>query len=208
MCCRYYIEHDDPEIRDILMDVNRSPLAERFQQAGEAVVTEGEIFPASVVPALAPDRNGRPRVFPMKWGFTVPGVRPVFNARVETAPVRPSFRESWKQRRCILPASRYFEWKHEVTASGKKKATDKYGMRSPGGGAVWLCGLYRMENHLPHFVILTREPGEELREIHDRMPLILPQHSVNDWINPLVAPEEMLDQAVTDMIMEKETLSS
>ena len=98
MCCRYYIERDDPEIMHILEEANRSPLAERFRQAGDALITEGEVRPTACVPTVASGRNGVPGVFPMKWGFTVPGIRPVFNARVETAPLKKSFREesSWK----------------------------------------------------------------------------------------------------------------
>jgi len=203
VCCRYYIEKDDPEIRDVLTAVNRSPLADRFLRAGDAVLTDGEIHPTAVVPTVASSRDGRPCVFPMKWGFTIPGIRPVFNARVETASVRSSFREAWEGHRCAIPASWYFEWKHVPSASGRTRVTDKYAIQPAGGAAAWLCGLYRLENSLPHFVVLTREPTEALREIHDRMPLILPAKYVHDWINPLAAPEKMLDLAVTDLVMEK-----
>jgi len=203
MCCRYYIEKDDPELRDILLSVRRAPLADQFLRAGDAVVTDGEIHPTAVVPTLASSRNGRPCVFPMKWGFTIPGVRPVFNARVETASVKTSFREAWEQHRCILPASWYYEWMHTRTKSGRTRVTDKYAIQPAGKSALWLCGLYRLENSLPHFVILTREPVEALREIHDRMPLMLPRKYVGDWINPLTSPEKMLSLAVTDLVMEK-----
>ena len=203
MCCRYYIERDDPEIRNILETVNRSPLVSRFLKAGDAVITDGEIHPTAVVPTIASSKDGRPCVFPMKWGFTIPGIRPLFNARVETASVKQSFRESWEQHRCIVPASWYFEWKHILTRSGKNRVTDKYAIQPTGFHAAWLCGLYRLENNLPHFVILTREPTEALREIHDRMPLILPRRYVNDWVNPLAAPEKILNFAVTDLLMER-----
>ena len=199
MCCRYYIEHDDPEIMHILENVNRSPLAERFLKAGDAVVTDGEIHPTAVVPTVACNRNGQPSVFPMKWGFTIPGVRPVFNARVETAARRQSFRDAWEQHRCIVPASWYFEWKHVTDPGGKSRVTDKYAIRPKGNHAAWMCGLYRMEGNLPHFVILTRDPTEDLREIHDRMPLMLPGRYVSDWVNPLTAPEKILGFAEMDM---------
>ena len=45
---------------------------------------------------------------------------------------------------------------------------------------TWLCGLYRIEEGMPVFVILTREPGEEICFIHNRMPLIMPEDLVND----------------------------
>ena len=203
MCCRYYIERDDPEIRSILEEANRSPLAGQFLRAGDPMLTEGEIRPTNVVPAVAFTRSGRPGIFPMKWGFTIPGVRPVFNARVETAPVRQSFREAWAQHRCVLPASCYYEWKHLPGEKGKSRLAEPYAIRPSGKHATWLCGLYRLENNLPHFVILTREPTEALREIHDRMPLILPEAYVRDWINPRIAPEPLLPLAVTDLILER-----
>ena len=68
---------------------------------------------------------------------------------------------------------------------------------------TWLCGLYRIENGMPVFVVLTREPGEGIRFIHDRMPLIMPEQLVNEWIRPDVKPEELLPYALTDMICEK-----
>ena len=206
MCCRYYIEHDDPESRSVLESVSRSPLADRFLKAGDAVITDGEVHPTAVVPTVAPGKDGRPCVFPMKWGFTIPGIRPLFNARVETASEKQSFRDAWEQRRCIVPASYYFEWMHVRTRSGKSRVTDKYAIQPAGRHAAWLCGLYRLENSLPHFVILTREPVGALREIHDRMPLILPQRYIHDWVNPLTAPEKMLNFAVTDLVAEKESL--
>ena len=61
------------------------------------------------------------------------------------------------------------------------------------------------EDGMPHFVILTREPGEEIRFIHDRMPLIMPEKLINEWIRPDVKPGELLPYALTDMIYEKAT---
>ena len=225
MCCRYYIEHDDPEIINLLSSVNRaalsapiqdsspsmllsivnrSPLAAMFREAGDAIVTQGEIFPSMVVPALASRRDGQPALFPMKWGFTGPGKQLLLNARAETAAGRPVFRESWHAHRCILPASWYFEWKHIPASDGKKRIIEKYAIRPEKQGATWLCGLYRAEMNLPHFVVLTREPTEDLRDIHDRMPLILPGEDLLNWINPSVSPRELLSRAVTGLTAEKQ----
>lgn len=68
---------------------------------------------------------------------------------------------------------------------------------------TWLCGLYRIEDGLPVFVILTREPGEEIRFIHDRMPLIMPGDYVDEWIRPDAKPEELVQAAMTEMVFEK-----
>ena len=52
-------------------------------------------------------------------------------------------------------------------------------------------------------MVLTREPGDEIRFIHDRMPLILPKELINSWIHPDTRPEELLGEALTDMVYEK-----
>ena len=59
-----------------------------------------------------------------------------------------------------------------------------------------------MENGFPVFVVLTREPAENLRFIHDRMPLILPPSAVDDWIRPDAAPGKVLPLALTDTVWE------
>ena len=80
-------------------------------------------------------------------------------------------------------------------------------MIQPKGASVtWLAGLYRMEDGLPVFTVLTREPPEELRHIQDRMPLILPKEKIDDWIRPDTKPEELLRYAVTELHAEKACL--
>ena len=65
---------------------------------------------------------------------------------------------------------------------------------------VRLCGLYKMVEDLPYFVILTRPPTTELARIHDRMPLILPENRIDDWIDPEKDPRKLLKDAVTDLV--------
>ena len=64
---------------------------------------------------------------------------------------------------------------------------------------TWLCGLYRIENGLPVFVILTRDPGVELSRIHDRMPLILNGADAYEWIRPEADPQDFLSRSLTKM---------
>jgi putative SOS response-associated peptidase YedK len=65
------------------------------------------------------------------------------------------------------------------------------------------CGLYRIEESYPVFVILTKEPTAELSKIHDRMPLMLPKDRIDEWISPRSNPEEIVPFALSDMVMEK-----
>ena len=129
------------------------------------------------------------------------------NARTETASTKATFKNAWASHRCIVPASWYFEWEHIILNDGRKKTGQKYLLQPKGSTMTWLCGLYRIEEGLPVFVVLTRapgrEPGEEIRFIHDRMPLILPKELINPWIHPDTRPEELLGEALTDMVYEK-----
>ena len=201
MCCRYYMELS-PELRPIVEEMNRSPLARKFLER-TAVLSSGEIRPTNVAPAIASNRNGERAVFPMKWGFTVPGRPLLINARAETAAEKPIFREAWQAHRCIVPASWYFEWEHLVRNDGKKETGDKYLIQPRGTAVAWMCGLYRIEEGLPAFVILTRGADESVRFIHDRMPLMLPEDKVGEWIRPDADAGKLLAFAQKDMVFEK-----
>lgn len=199
MCCRYWTD-ESPELRPIVEEMNRSPLMRKWQDKAK-VKSYGEIFPTDVVPVIAPNRSGLRTVYPMKWGYS--GKSLLMNARSETAAEKPTFRDDWARHRCIVPASWYFEWEHYPGSDGKKHTGDKYMIHPKDCAVTWLCGLYRIENGLPVFVILTREPGEALRFLHDRMPLIMPEELVTEWIRPDRKPEELLPGALTDMDFEK-----
>ena len=199
MCCRYWTDAS-PELRPIVEKMNESPLVGKWQKTA-GIKTYGEIRPSDVVPVLAPDRSGKRSVFPMKWGFS--GRSLLMNARSETAASRPMFRDAWAAHRCIVPASYYFEWEHLVRDDGKTRTGDKYRIQPRGSNVTWLCGLYRIENGLPVFVILTREPSSSVRFIHDRMPLIMPDELADEWIRPDVKPEDLIGRAVTDLVFQK-----
>ncbi len=201
MCCRYYMELS-PELRPIVEEINRSPLARKFLET-TAVLTSGEIRPTNVAPVIASSRSGARAVFPMKWGFTVPGRPLLINARTETAGEKPMFRDAWKAHRCIVPASWYYEWEHRIRNDGKKETGDKYLIQPRGAAALWMCGLYRIEEGLPVFVILTREADPSVRFIHDRMPLMLPEEMIGKWIHPDSDAKEIALLAQTDMVFEK-----
>ena len=189
----------DPELRELVREMNRSIIAAAFRKNGKEILqAEGEIFPSAVLPAIASNRNGERRVFPMKWGFAGPkGL--LINARAETAAEKETFREAWVKHRCVIPASRYFEWEHDE----KGKPGKKYALRPEKAGLIWLAGLYRMENSLPVFVILTRPADKGILWMHDRMPVMLPGSEVNEWINPANNPEKIIQTCLTKVQWEQ-----
>lgn len=210
MCTRFYIEPETEELKALLEEVRRSPLYRKFIHAGSAVLTSGEIRPTDVVPVVAPGKTGARGTFPMRWGFRIPGRPPVVNARTETAPERSMFREAWAKHRCVIPASWYYEWEHpapsaQTPAQGGPRPSSavRYMIQPRGASMTWLAGLYRIEEGFPVFAVLTREPSEALRRIHDRMPLILPEEYVGEWIRPDGDPAALLAYALTDMVAER-----
>ncbi len=205
MCTRYALEKDLPEIKGIIDVVSRSRLTQKFIDThARPLITNGEVRPTDIVPVIAPDSKGSRAVFPMQWGFTSrDNKRTLFNARVETAGQKPTFREAWQSHRCIIPASYYYEWKHFKSPDGKVGTGDKFAIQPKGLTVTWLCGLYRIENGYPVFVILTKEPTQELAGIHDRMPLMLPENMIDEWIYPKSNPSEIIRNSLSDMVIEK-----
>ena len=206
MCTRFYIDISDKELREIVAAAGNSALAEKFMRAGDPMTPSGEIHPTDVVPVIATARAGKQAVFPMKWGFSMKGLRgggsisTLLNARSETAGQKQTFRDAWREHRCIIPASYYFEWEHFTSPDGRKKAGQKYAIQPAGSTVTWLGGLYRIEDGFPHFVVLTRPPAADIEFIHDRMPVILPKECIGEWINPAADPDKIVKYAMENMV--------
>lgn len=203
------MDRDKTAISSIIDAALATNLARKFQlEFSRPMVTSGEVRPTDVAPVLAPNSKGERTVYPMKWGFTVTiegKQKPIVNARIETASIKPLFSEAWAKHRCIIPASWYFEWKHIKEGSGRIKTGEKYVIQPNGASVTWLGGLYRFEDGYPVFAVITQAPTENLSQIHDRMPLILPEDKIDEWIHPDSDPENLVPLALTDMIMEKAT---
>ena len=169
MCGRYYIDIDAEELRDIANEAEK-----RSGQAPglEAAKTSGEIFPSDIVPV----RTGPDEYRFMKWGFQGRDGRLVINARSETAMQKPMFQGSMRERRCLIPASGYYEW---MKFAGQKIKLKFY----LGGGIIFLAGCYRQndEKGIDDFVILTREAADSVSFVHDRMPVIIPRSHAGTW---------------------------
>lgn len=208
MCTRYYIEKS-PELRPFVDTAKASYLGTQMvAKLGKPLSMEGEIRPADMVPVIASNKKGFRSVFPMVWGYNVPGLeRPLINARIETAGVKEIWMEGWKSHRCAVPASWYYEWKYLQMGEKKVKTKEKYMIQERGKAKLFLAGIYRMEVFRglssPVFSIITQETPKELRWLNDRMPLILPEDRIDEWIKPETKAEDMLQYSQTDLIVEK-----
>ncbi len=180
----------------------RTPLQHVLELFG-AVPEQGElnfgprfnIAPTQWVPSVRTDASGARTLGLLRWGLVPawaddPSVgNRMINARGETAPVKPAFREAFRKRRCILPADGFFEWK----AEGRGK--QPYLIRRPDDRPFGLAGLWerwrRGDDEIESCTILTTSPNTLMREIHDRMPVILSLDACNTWLDP-TAPAERL----------------
>jgi len=102
-----------------------------------------------------------------------------------------------RERRCLLPASWYFEWQR--VGSTKKQ---KHAISLPDGAPLAMAGLFREEKDipLPVFVILTREAAPGLSQIHDRMPVVLPREMQREWLSSGCDVRAVLDGALEGLV--------
>lgn len=180
MCGRYYIPEDDApyQLQSIIDALSRRATP----------VQQGEVCPGGAIPVVANSRSLKPTPFAMHWGYRLGG-RLVINARSETADVKPLFADGMARRRCLIPAVCYYEW--EQTPQGKRK----HAIRPAEGDMFYMAGLYRPEPGGAACTILTRSPAPEIAFIHDRMPVILPQAALADWLDPRFPAVDVLRAA-------------
>lgn len=196
MCTSYYIG-GSPEFASLIKEIRASSLtAVTENRLGKHLCEEEDVFPGSVAPVIARNKNGDRKAFAMRFGFELNGAkkRTVLNARLETAAEKPLFADAWRNRRCVIPATYYYEWEHP---SGAKAI--RYAIRPSTSDIVYLCGLYRVSDGIPEFAVLTREAEDSIAFIHDRMPVMIPKSCIDAWIDPDSAPEEVLKDILTIM---------
>ncbi len=200
MCGRYYLNEDVKEER------LKEQIGEAVRVAARIdapIKTSGEIRPFDVVPVIAPSSlNRRIGAFPMQWGFHHPTKgMPVFNTRSETVLEKPLFVTSVDERRCLIPASCYYEWK-KLDA----KRREKYAFFAEDGEPLYLAGLYirTSDTHrLPCCSILTQNAHPEIKSIHERMPVIVPFSRAEEWMSPDTDLLGMIQNLRVDVRAEK-----
>lgn len=179
MCGRYYVDDETAkEIRKLLEHLDarfnrgKEALKARNEMVKRALEVRGEIFPTNQVPILVGDKEIALTM--SKWGFTAPtGKGVLINARSETALEKKTFRESLLSRRCVIPAAGFYEWDSDK---------NKIYFTMPQKPCMYMAGLYRFEKEESRFVILTTAANASMKDIHDRMPLILDEEAVAEWI--------------------------
>lgn len=139
--------------------------------------TRYNVAPTTQVPIIT--RDG---VVPARWGMVPRWAKQfdsnyaTFNARIESAAEKPTFRIAWKEGlHCLVPSAGYFEWK---TENGEKQP---YFIHAPDNLVVF-AGLWEPWNEEKSFTILTEEAKGELNKLHPRMPIMLEPDTAKSWV--------------------------
>ncbi len=147
------------------------------------------VFPTEMTSVLIAPSVGEIAVRTMQWGY--PGYadraqpnakpRPLINAKAETAITLPTWRDSLLNRRCVIPSAGFYEWQH-----GEDKTKTQYLFALPGETVVFMAGIYRLFTEpggavTARFSVLTTEANASMREVHNRMPVVLRRDELADW---------------------------
>ena len=154
------------------------------------------ISPSQDIPVIV-QQDGIRRLETRQWGlipFWSKKPKPMINARSETASEKPAFRQAFKKRRCLIPASGFFEWAKE---DGKKQPyfiflKDKSSMAFAGLWEEWSAPDGKI---VKTCAILTVEANSFLQFIHHRMPVILTPAKGMNWLDlneTEVSPQNLL----------------
>jgi len=137
------------------------------------------------------------RIRRMRWGLVPPFAKeigrsaPLFNARSESVATKPSFAQSLRYKRCLVPMDGWYEWQVEPTPDGKTAKVPYY-MSPEDGSRICMAGLWAVWRDptvpdaapLVSTTILTADSVAQLRNVHERMPLILPPDRWDAWLDP------------------------
>jgi putative SOS response-associated peptidase YedK len=172
--------------------IDVSKLVERFdaQKTLEEYEPNPNIKPTQDAPVVVEHDDER-ELHLMQWGLVPFWAKDpkigskMFNARAETVGEKPAFKSSFRRKRCLVPATGFYEWKQE----GRGKVPYLF---TVGDDEIFgFAGLYdtwRTPNGevLYTYTIITTAPNELVSEVHDRMPVVLPRDKEQIWIDSSV----------------------
>lgn len=190
MCGRFTLRLTPAELQQVF-DLFREP----------DVVPRYNIAPTQSIPVIRRTNQGN-ELSMMRWGLIPSWSKDVkigaslINARSETAAIKPAFRSAFKRRRCLIPADGFYEWRKTGT-----KTKQPYHIGLKHGAPFAFAGLWETwtspeGGKLDSCTILTTEANSLLKNLHDRMPVILHSGDRDAWLDPEI-PSESLTSLLT-----------
>ena len=179
MCGRYYIKVGIRDIMEHYFDNMTNLPAVEYEAS--------EIFPSDKVPVIHRGKEVDKTIHLMKWGFAPSYMKTLMiNARSETIAEKKMFKEAFFRRRCLIPATGYYEWEKVETESGKTEKI-KRDITVKGSEIISLAGIYdRFRDKDGQYFwavsILTKEASDSVKNVHDRMPVIIDKGLESEWI--------------------------
>jgi putative SOS response-associated peptidase YedK len=184
MCSRYFLDADG----NIIAYTFRVPPT-------DAIRKRFNIAPTQEAPVVRISRSGEREVSMLRWGLVPAWAKDLksgtkmINARAEGVEGKPAFRDAVQRRRCIVPATGFFEWQGEP---GRKQP---FAITVPDQPLFAFAGLWERwkpasGEPVETFTIVTTDANEAVARIHDRMPVILPVDAIDTWLTG--PPEQAL----------------
>lgn len=191
MCGRYALDVTGPEIAAAFTD-GLGAIPGMAIGSGADWSPRWNIAPTQPAPVVRRGRGEGLVLDLLRWGLVPPwaddpaiGSR-MINARGESAHEKPSYREPWRHRRCLVPIRAFYEW----STSGGRKVP--HAIRAADDGLLALAGLWTRSDRafdagtsegLETFTVITTAPNPRFAEIHDRMPVILDGRDRETWLD-------------------------
>jgi putative SOS response-associated peptidase YedK len=186
MCGRFTLRTPARDLVEVFELLREPELTPRFN-----------IAPTQEI-AIVREMWGRREVAMLRWGLVPPWARdaksgpPMINARVETIDTKPAFRTAFKLRRCLIPADGFYEWQR---TGGNTKVPHYIRLTSDRPFAfagLWEARRGEDDDPLESCTIVTTEPNDVMRPLHDRMPVILPAELYGPWLDHHIRDVDVL----------------
>jgi len=183
MCSRYFLDADGNIIAYTFRVPPNPSIRKRFN------IAPTQLAPVIRAPRGADGAAGAREVAMLRWGLVPFWAKDLkvgtsmINARSEGVESKPAFREAIRQRRCVVPATGFFEWQGEP---GRKQP---FAITLPGHEIIAFAGLWERwkpadGEPVETFTIVTTDANDAVAEIHDRMPLTISRDDWDRWLDP------------------------
>ena len=165
MCGRFYVDDE------MINEINKI-----FKNIDNEKVKKGEVYPTDKAIVIKKEiSETKPVQVALNWGYKIDDKkRVIFNSRSETVMDKVLFRKDFSERRCVVPVKGFYEW---------NTSKEKFFYKSKEKDIIYLAGIYRILKDEKQFTIITTDASDKLKDIHQRVPLIINEENINFWLD-------------------------